>query len=83
MNVRQAIPDLDGLRRLTSCSSIVRDSDALWVRVFLSRVPLAKSELNWLKHSVKNMDKKINSTTNNDHLKVGICSEFLRYSHVI
>ncbi len=29
-----------------------------------------------------NMKKKINSN-NNSHLKVGICSEFLRYSHVV
>ncbi len=28
-------------------------------------------------------DKKINSTSKNDHLKMGICSECLRYSHVV
>ena len=28
-------------------------------------------------------DKKINSTSKNDHIKVGICSEFLIYSHVV
>ena len=29
------------------------------------------------------IEKKINSKSKNDHLNVGVCSEFLRYSHVV
>ncbi len=52
-------------------------------KIILEELSNTLSKIKGLVVNNLSMDKKINSNSTNDHIKVGICSEFLRYSHVV